>query len=509
MASACLVGRFCLVAVNLAQERLDRYVLLLLASLFLGANVSRGQSEKARGPLRVHSANSRYFTDGTKNGDGTLKAVYLTGSHTWANLIDRGPSDPPPAFDFEKYLDFLEQHNHNFIRLWTRHISWYTAYGTRELWAAPLPWPRSGPGKALDGKPRFDLADFDATYFQRLRSRVDAAGKRGIYVSIMLFGGFQEAGPNWTGNPFHKDNNTNGIDGDPNHDGRGWETQTQADIPQAVARVQRAYVQKVIDTVNDLDNVLFEISNEGPQSSRDWQYELVRFIHRYEAAKPKQHSVGMTAGYWPADENRRHLDASPAEWVSYLLEVMPNQSQKNFDVNDPFLADGRKVSLQDSDHWWVVPIYRNENFGRDWVWKSFCRGHNPILMEHLPPRSFIADDHPLTLDDPGYIASRTAMGQTRRYAERINLAAMRPSTAVASTEYCLADPGKEYLVYLPEGGPVTVDLSAAQGEITVEWFNPNRDEPTKSATIPGGFRHTFAAPFEGAAVLYLKGTPRK
>jgi hypothetical protein len=44
----------------------------------------------------------------------------------------------------------------------------------------------SGPGKALDGKPKFDLTKLDAAYFERLRSRVQAAGERGIYVSIML-----------------------------------------------------------------------------------------------------------------------------------------------------------------------------------------------------------------------------------------------------------------------------------------------------------------------------------
>jgi hypothetical protein len=39
-----------------------------------------GVSTNAKGPLRVHPKNPRYFTDGTG------RAVYLTGSHTWDNL---------------------------------------------------------------------------------------------------------------------------------------------------------------------------------------------------------------------------------------------------------------------------------------------------------------------------------------------------------------------------------------------------------------------------------------
>ena len=47
----------------------------------------------------------------------------------------------------------------------------------------------------------------------------------------------------------------------------------------------------------------------------------------------------------------------------------------------------------------------------------------------------------------------------------MNLAEMVPHGELASTDYCLANPGQEYLVYLPEGGEVTVDLSGEHGRI--------------------------------------------
>ena len=52
-------------------------------------------------------------------GDGTGRVVYLTGMHTWNSLVDIGPGDPPPKFDFDAYLDAFAEYNHNFIRLWT------------------------------------------------------------------------------------------------------------------------------------------------------------------------------------------------------------------------------------------------------------------------------------------------------------------------------------------------------------------------------------------------------
>jgi hypothetical protein len=81
---------------------------------------------------------------------------------------------------------------------------------------------------------------------------------------------------------------------------------------------------------------------------------------------------------------------------------------------------------------------------------------------------------------------------------------MHPRNDLSSTTYCLADPGKEYLVYLPEGGKASVDLSAASGSISVEWFNPRSRETARGEGASGGAERTFQAPFGGDAVLYLK-----
>jgi len=41
--------------------------------------------------------------------------------------------------------------------------------------------------------------------------------------------------------------------------------------PNTITNYQDAYVRKVIDTVNDLTNVLWEISEEAPGNSTWWQ----------------------------------------------------------------------------------------------------------------------------------------------------------------------------------------------------------------------------------------------
>src|SRR5262249_28451095 len=142
--------------------------------------------------------------------------------------------------------------------------------------------------------------------------------------------------------------------------------------------LQEKYVGKVIDTVNDLDNVLLEIANESAFAhSKDWQYHMIRTIKDYEKKRPKQHPVGMT-GMAPCD-NQVLLD-SPADWISPGSEA--NTKGPSSYKSEPPAADGKKVSLLDTDHIWGV------GGGRDWVWKSLLRGHNPIWMDPYENRAW-------------------------------------------------------------------------------------------------------------------------
>lgn len=474
--------------------------------------LGQAPAKQAAGPLRVHPDNPRYFTDGAKQQDGSLRAVYLTGSHPWNNLQDQGITSPPPEFDFSGYLDFLERHGHNFIRLWRFELTeWNRWDATRPpfRYTTHHPWKRTGPGIALDKLPRFDFEKWDEVHFERLRSRVRAARDCGIYVSVMLFEGclLREQPSTWFGHPMNAANNINGIDGDVDGDGRGLEVQMRK--VEAITRLQKAYVRKVIDTINDLDNVLYEISNESldhPDILK-WQTEMVDFINEYQSSKPQQHPVGMTNLVAFSAETKlaanNALLSSPADWVSPGATI--------FGPEDPYSVDppattGKKVLLLDSDHTWNnACMTRTSKLRADhaWVWKSFLRGYHPIYMDPLDLSQSDGVMGYAIANAYAVVLARPAMGHTRAYAERMNLAAMTPRDDLASTKYCLANPGKEYLVYLPDGGEATVDLVAAKAPVAVEWFNPRTSEKRVGDKVDGGAQRLFQAPFEGDAVLYL------
>jgi len=80
---------------------------------------------------------------------------------------------------------------------------------------------------------------------------------------------------------------------------------------------------------------------------------------------------------------------------------------------------------------------------------------------------------------------------------------MVPRDDLSSTKYCLAKPGREYLIYLPEGGTVSVDLSGASGTFDAEGFDPKAGRVRGGEKTEGGGSKSFTAPFEEDAMPYL------
>jgi hypothetical protein len=242
----------------------------------------------------------------------------------------------------------------------------------------------------------------------------------------------------------------------------------------------------VVDTLSDFDNVLYEIANETHPGSTDWQYHMIRFIRRLEQTKPRQHPVGMTFQFQGGANAT--LFASPADWISPNPEAEKGHNYRD----DPPPADGRKVILSDTDHLWGI------GGSLQWVWKSFLRGLNPLFMD--PYRNDVLNYGPREQWEP----LRRSLGNTRRFAERMDLLAMTPRPELASTGYCLAQPGVEYLVYAPDAPKVfSVDLKA--GKYQYEWFDPVKGARAATGHVESrGGAQQFNVPFEGEAVLYLK-----
>jgi hypothetical protein len=440
--------------------------------------------------LGVHPTNPRYLADPSG------RAVLLTGSHTWLVLQDGGATFPPPRFDYDRWLRWLDTKGHRFFRMWCWEQARWVAHRPDDFWFDPVPYQRAPAGTSEDGLPAFDLTRFDERYFDRLRERVRAAGELGIYTAVMLFQGWSiepkkwylSAGRNpWLAHPLNRANNVNGIDGDPAHEDHGRLTHTLA-IPE-VLELHHAYVRHVIEAVGDLDNVLYEIVNEdvATEENSAWQDAMVTFIHQTDEARGRHHPV-LRSVQWPAPASLEPLFRGPAEAIA---PGSPAQHGTGFEDyrNDPPVADGRKVIISDTDHLWGI--------GGDagWPWRAFMRGMNPIFMDPW--------EGDFVVHEPFDVAARDAMGVIRQLSDRFDVAEFTPRLDVSSTRYALANAEPDLiLAFQPITEHFTVDLGGAARRWSVEWVHPTSGLGQQGGEVTGGLVR-LVPPFRGGGVAVL------
>jgi hypothetical protein len=486
-----------------------RFGLALFVSLLVAQYARSEPAAPIAGPLVV-SDNPHYF----KDANGAV--LILTGSQTWNTLQDWGSDGSPQALNFNAFIHFLTAHGQNFTLLWRVEMPKFcslpaTASSPPDLTVSPQPWMRTGPGKATDGGLKFDLTKFDQSYFDRLRTRTQALNNAGIYAGVYLFTGeflnlFRCSSD---GYPFTGANNINGIDDGYTGGPKGIATMTMT-APNAITRFQDAYVEKVIDTLNDLPNVLWIVSEEAPNNTEWWNNHLISHTRTYESGKQYQHPIGYAALIRSPDETVYNSDA---DWVAPAARVSPTTS----------CGSGKpacKVNINDSDHSYFGMWNETPQQNRNYTWENFLNGSQVLFMDpyvvEYPRENRNLCVSPTkgicTSPDPRYDNLRDNLGYTLKYSRKVNLALVAPHASLSSTGYCLAQTppvGAEYLVYAPAGGAFTMDLSAMPKSrmLTVEWFNP-----TTGATIvkdpirSGSSTQSFTPPFSGDAVLYLVDT---
>jgi hypothetical protein len=84
---------------------------------------------------------------------------------------------------------------------------------------------------------------------------------------------------------------------------------------------------------------------------------------------------------------------------------------------------------------------------------------------------------------------------------------LKPDQAVVNPgSLCLADQGREYVIYREGGGTVIVDLAkvSSAASFTAEWLNPRNGVRSAAAIVSGGAPRSFACPDPRDWVLYLR-----
>ncbi len=450
--------------------------------------------------------------------------VLISASEHYGSVINR-------PFDYEKYLANAAEHKMTMTRTFLLYRELQSARNPSSPCKPDSPdyispFVRSGPGKAMDGEPIYDLDQWNPEYFERLHHFLDAASKYGIVVELTVFSNTY-ANDVWALNPLRAENNKQHVGA------VEWQDYISLKNPELVRR-QSEYARKIIQETSGYDNVYYEICNEpgggfaGHASAADvdaWQEEMARVLRDEMRRLNHPHLLSGQQAFTYGKKNSFPMDATFAG--------------KTFDiVNDHPLPN----TLFDG-HVYEMGNFMSKELMLDQI-ASFCRATDsrpkPVVLDEDNTASMYRDltgwtihrkrawtallsrchydyiDFSITVGSEGGTATsqraiRTWMQHLSEFMASFDFihAQLAPEWVATYPQHLTASglsiPGRDYVAYLADSREIedpaagaaiggTVSLSLPPGVYDVRLYSPVTGEYSPAIEVKGGGKSELILP---------------
>lgn len=403
-------------------------------------------------PLRLHPDNPRYF-----DFRGKPTVLVTSGEHYGAVLN--------ADFDNKKYLATLEKYGFNLTRTFSGAYCEPTgAFNIQQNTLAPAqgklicPWARSDVDGYAGGGKKFDLDRWDDAYFARLKDFVAEAGRRGVVVEMVLFCPFYDESQ-WRISPMNAANNTNGV-------GKVGRNDVYALKEESLTKVQHALVVKLVTELNEFDNVYFEICNEPYFGgvTRQWQDRIADLVAATEDKLPKRHLIAENVANKSKKVERPHPKVSI---FNFHYATPPETVAMNWHLNRPIGDDetgfrGSDDLVYRSEGWEFLlaggSVYDNLDY-------SFAVGHEDGTAKNKAPGG-------------GSPALHDQLKILKEFIHGFDFLRMKPDQSIVKggvpskgAVHVLANPGREYAVYVRGGEQTKLSLELPEGKYRATWID--------------------------------------
>jgi hypothetical protein len=351
----------------------------------------------------------------------------------------------------------------------------------------------------------YDLDHWNEEYWRRFETFLDQTEARDILVQVEVWATFDFYRDNWDPNPFNPKNNRNyaaeetGLPVEvPTHPTKAendFFRSVPAELNQTtVLRYQRRFVDRMLAAALQHGNVLYCMDNETsvtPEWGRYWAH-YVR-----AAAETRGRTVHVTEMWDPWDlsheMHRATFDHPETYTFCDISQNNHNSGQVHYDgavaarrrAADPvrpvncvktYGADGGRFGTTDD--------------GIDRFWRNVFAGVAAVRF-HRPPSGIGLSD-----------TAQRMIKSAREVTDAVDLFACEPRPDLLSDRdddaaYCLANPGREYLVYFPRAGEATLDLSAADRDKTLRWYDVEAGRWAGDEAVPVAGPLRLQAPANG------------
>lgn len=478
-----------------------------------------GSANPDRIPVAIHPENPKYFLFRGK------PLVLIAASEHYGSVVNR-------RFDFEKYLDEAADTKQTV----TRTFLLYRELETARNPCSPLkpaspdfvaPWPRTGPGKAMDGEPKYDLERWNPEYFTRLHAFISAASKRGIVAELTVFSNTY-SDEVWALNPLRNKNNLQNI-------GNVEPSDYTSKRDQKLLERQSAYARKVVQETSGYDNVYYEICNEpgGGEPSRAtsadvdaWQ-RLMGGLIREELRKLNRSHLIAGQSAFSVHPFRHELDECFTDSMLDIVNIHPwpiltlkghtynlgrfmSKDLQLLQFRDFFLAAYQEPKPCGSDEDNAASLYLDDvgwTIDRKRAWTAIMCGAHYDFIDF----SIKAGIEAGTAESRHKI--RSWMRNLSQFIHSFDFIHARPASGWIAAMPAhllatgLAKAGEDYVVYLADareatdpsaGEPISGDVSfqLPEGDYRVFLYSPTTGGYSPCLPVHGGGLVTFVlAPF--------------
>jgi hypothetical protein len=487
---------------------------------------SEGGPPQSGEPFSIHPENSKYFIFRGK------PRVLIAATEHYGSIINR-------RFDFARYLADAADKKQTV----TRTFLLYREQQTSRNPYSPLkaespdfvtPYPRTGPGKAMDGEPKYDLDKWNPEYFDRLHRFLSLASDLGIVAELTVFSNTY-GDSTWALNPLRDRNNLQGI-------GKcDWADYNSLRDSPLVAR-QIAYARKIVQETSAYDNIYYEICNEPGGGRPDhatveevdaWQAKMAEVLREELRQLHRTHLIFGQRAFSYAPHFYQKFDEGFTDSMLDAVNIhpLPNLTYHgrtynlgNFmskelqlaEFRDFFLATypERKPVISDEDN--AASMYRDETgwtIHRKRAWMAvMCGSHYDYIDFSIVPGAEAG-----TEESRGCI--RTWMKNLSEFIHAFDFIHAKPLPGWIETPPAplvvatLAKPGADYVAYLADGREVsdpeagrpitgTLTFSLPAGTYTVRFFSPQSGLYSPGVRVSGGDHISLElTPFEHDIVL--------
>ncbi len=345
--------------------------------------------------------------------------------------------------------------------------------------------------KLDDGK--YDLGQWDDEYWRRFETFLELTRQRDIIVQIELWDMWDMHADTWTANPWNPANNVTYTHENTrlkaSYSRPGYGRNTSHGEPhdfflsvpalnhdRLLLAHQQRFVDKLLSYSLRFDNVLYCISNEiHPQYPPEWGWYWAGYLRKRALAAGR----GIEAGemYWTPDlRNVQHLASLNRPDVYSFFEASQNSAIIDAEENwanlqhiyqrlssRPRPINNTKIYGADTGGAWTG----NTQNAQEKFWRNIIGGSASSRF-HRPQSG-------LGLSE----AAQAHIRSMRMLTDAMDVFVCEPNNDLLSERspneaYCLAEKGRQYAVYFPDGGTVSLDVSQTEGPLQVRWLDVSR-----------------------------------